>query len=110
MSKARLTTHPIGTKCPKMKNQYLQGWGDKGFAAAKAGKPLSALEDEGDTTWMIAERFAWINGWEYGGGCIHRNVVVTQVQRWQEERENLLERIAELDEKLSVNTSYSQEK
>lgn len=86
-----------------MKSAYAQLWAEKGFAAAKAGKSLAALEDEGDTTWNPGARLAWIRGWEFGGGDIGRKVVVPQRQRWQEERAELLERLTWLDERLSVS-------
>lgn len=95
--------HPIFEKCPKMKNSYAQTWAEKGFVAGRAGKPLDALEDEGDTTWNPGARLAWIRGWESAGGDIHTRVIVTQRERWEKERTELLDRLAWLDEKLTQN-------
>lgn len=96
---------PILEKCPKFKNDYAQRWGEKGFAAALAGKPLSALDtDEPDSTYQPGGRFAWISGWEFGGGDIMREVVVPQRQRWEEERAELVKRLAWLDTQLAATS------
>lgn len=98
--------HPITSQCPKMKNAYAQRWAEKGFAAGAAGKPLAVLDDEADpsfedTTWQPGARMAWIRGWEFAGGDIHTKVVVTQRERWEQERAELRERLAWLDEQLT---------
>jgi hypothetical protein len=97
----KLCTHMITEKCPVLKPN-VQMWGNKGFAAAQAGKPLDAMEEADGAGSHPAMRMAWIVGWEYGGGDIHRRVVVPQRQRWEEERANLVERMAWLDERLAA--------
>lgn len=91
--------------CPKMKNAYAQRYADKGFRAAKAGKPLDAMDDKADpdyedTTWQPAARFAWLRGWEGGGGDIHQRVVVTERERLVKRRAELVALIEHTDRRL----------
>lgn len=103
----RTAMRAITEKCPKFKTPYAQRFAEKGFAAAKAGKPLDALDDESDpdfedTTWQPGGRMAWLSGWEYGGGDIHRRIVVPQRLRLEERRAALLKDLEWVEQQLSA--------
>lgn len=76
---------PISGKCPKMKNQKAQQYAEIGFASAKAMKTLDAMDEEAGL-YDLGARFAWMAGWEHGGGVVSRRIVVTQRMRLEERK------------------------
>lgn len=85
----------------KHRDYRLQPMTDKGFEAAKAGKPLSAIEEAGIGPWDPASRAAWIYGWESGGGDIRLKIVVTERERLEQERAQLSARLVAIDTRLT---------
>jgi ribosome modulation factor len=85
----------------KRYEQRMKPYMEEGLAHAKAGGDVNGVEKYQGPN----ERSAWIVGWRNGGGDIQRGVVVTQAQRWQEERTALLQRLAWLDERLAQQHS-----
>lgn len=76
----------------------------KGVAAARAMKPLSAIDDEGFGDYAVLQRDDWLWGWRDNHGDIVRGIVVLPRQRLEEERAKLMERIAWIDNELSKET------
>jgi hypothetical protein len=88
-------------KCPKHRISYRQPRTEEGFAAAKAGKPLSALEETDIGPWDPGARMAWIYGWEGGGGDIMTKVVVTERQRLENHRDKLRADLAHVEARIA---------
>lgn len=89
---------------PRMINDQCQQQADRGFAAAKAGKPLGAIDDEADLQGFASPilRMAWLRGWEGGGGDIFRKVVFTEAERLEERRAAIVAELSRIEDRLAV--------
>lgn len=83
--------------CPKTRKAHNQPYADAGFAAAKAGQPLAAI---GNLFNPIA-RSAWLLGWEGGGGDPNKGVVVTEVERLEQTRVEMVVRLSRIENRLA---------
>lgn len=89
---------------PKMINDQCQRFADLGFAAAKAGLTKTAIDDEPDLQGFASPilRMAWIRGWEGGGGDILKGVVVTEEQRLEARRVEIVAELSRIEDRLSA--------
>lgn len=90
----------IQEKSPKCRRPYLQPTCDQGFAAAKAGKPLTQLDT--DVPFDPIGRSAWLSGWEAGGGVVTRGIVVTRLMRLQERKAEILTELERIETQLTA--------
>lgn len=94
---ARRQSYATRLKGEEAYERQMKPYLDAGLAHAKAGGDASGI----DKYTSLHERNAWLIGWRNGGGDITRKVVVTQRQRWEEEKAELMKRLAWLDERLA---------